>query len=252
MADPTIDKSKTYFGANQTYKYHKIVSDILAQVGESVTPDITTVTKINEDTSGNITSAKGTTVPTDAETGYAKGCFFTDTDVANGIHSLYVNIGDETSCQFDLVGVVDTNAEIGEGYVQIATVSLTTSQIKNLAATPIQIVGAPGVGKVIEFDSATLRLNAGSEVLTEAGDNLGFKYTNGSGVQVSETVETTGFIDQASATLTRAVAKKDAIVALTGAENKALVLHNLNAEFAGNVSNDANLDIHITYRVKTV
>ena len=47
--------------------------------------------------------AQGTTVPTDATTGYAKGCLFIDTDVASGTSGLYVNVGTNTSCVFKLV-----------------------------------------------------------------------------------------------------------------------------------------------------
>lgn len=42
----------------------------------------------------------GTTVPTDAASGYAKGCLFVDTDVASGTTWLYVNVGTSTSCVF--------------------------------------------------------------------------------------------------------------------------------------------------------
>lgn len=45
----------------------------------------------------------GTTVPTDATTGYAKSCLFIDTDVATGTGSLYLNKGTSTSCVFTLV-----------------------------------------------------------------------------------------------------------------------------------------------------
>jgi hypothetical protein len=47
--------------------------------------------------------ATGLTVPTDATTGYAKGCLFIDTDVAAATSGLFVNIGTNTSCSFKLV-----------------------------------------------------------------------------------------------------------------------------------------------------
>jgi len=46
---------------------------------------------------------QGTTVPTDATTGYAKGALFIDTDVATGLTGLYQNNGTNTSCVFQKV-----------------------------------------------------------------------------------------------------------------------------------------------------
>lgn len=56
-----------------------------------------------EDALGDILFATGTTVPTNATTGYAKGCLFIDTDVATGTTGLYCNKGTRTSCAFTAV-----------------------------------------------------------------------------------------------------------------------------------------------------
>lgn len=131
-----------------------------------------------------------------------------------------------------------------------AVVTVTNAQIKAARATPVTLVPAPGSGKMLQFVSAVLRLNAGTNVLTESTANLAVKYTDGSGVAVSDTIETTNFIDQAAATYTSAVPVKDAIVAATGCVNKALVLHNVGAgEIAGNAAGDATLTVWINYRV---
>ncbi len=129
-------------------------------------------------------------------------------------------------------------------------VSLTAQQIKALRATPETLVAAPGAGKSLEFVSATLKLNKGAAAFTEDSDNLAVKYHNGTGAAVSQTIETTGFIDQTADTQTNALAKIDAIAASAAAENKALVLHNTgSAEIAGNAANDGSVDIYVTYRV---
>ena len=47
--------------------------------------------------------ASGDTVPTDASEGYATGCVFVHTDGGGGT-ALYINEGDETSCDFNAVG----------------------------------------------------------------------------------------------------------------------------------------------------
>lgn len=138
---------------------------------------------------------------------------------------------------------------ISNSIVQIATFNINASGIKNLAATPIAVIAAPGVGKGIVFEGATLKLVAGSEAFTESTYNLAFRYTDGSGVIVSDAVETTGFIDQVANTVTNAVPIKDAIVAQTGMENQALVLDNIGGgEIAGNASNDGELRVTVKYR----
>jgi hypothetical protein len=80
-----------------------ITEGYLTIKGRSETPDTTEVTVLMKDASGDILQATGITVPTDAETGYAKGCLFIDTDVAAGTTGLYVNVGTNTSCNFDAV-----------------------------------------------------------------------------------------------------------------------------------------------------
>jgi len=133
---------------------------------------------------------------------------------------------------------------------KVAKVTLTNSQIKHLRGTPITLVEAQGTYRFIELVSAILFLNAGTNVLTESGDNFAIKYTNGSEVAASETIEATGFIDQSADTFTTAVPKLDTIVAKTGVLNKALVLHNTgDGEYAGNAAADATMDIRVIYRV---
>ncbi len=148
----------------------------------------------------------------------------------------------------DLRSDVDAAFEIGEVAVEKTTIA--AAAIKTLRATPVELVPAPGAGNALQFMGAMLRLKSGSEVLTEATDNLGVKYTDGSGVQVSETVETTGFIDAAANAVTNARPALDAIVAADAALNAALVLHNIGAaEIAGNASDDAVLEVYTSYKI---
>ena len=143
----------------------------------------------------------------------------------------------------------DITFALADGIPRSVAVSLTAAQVKALATTPVELVAAPGAGKAIKFMGASLKLVYGSEVFAESGDNLGIKYTDASGVQVSQAIETTGFIDQSADTYTNAEPAIDGIVAATGAENQALVLDNLNANITGNASNDSTLEISVCYRI---
>jgi len=145
-----------------------------------------------------------------------------------------------------------TGAKVAVDVLKVATVTVTNSQIKGMAAAPKTLVAAPGATKSLEFISALIQLNHGTEVLTESADNMAIRYTNGSGAIVSEAIEATGFIDQAADTITNAIPKKDAIVASASALNQALVLDNTgDGEYAGNATEDATLTVHIVYREHT-
>jgi len=136
--------------------------------------------------------------------------------------------------------------------LKVVSVSLTNAQIKGLRAAPKTLVAAPGATKSLEFISAILYLDYGSEVLTESTDNMAIRYTDGTGVIVSQAIEATGFIDAAADTLTNALPKIDAIAAASGALNKALVLHNTgDGEYAGNATSDTLMKVHIVYREHT-
>lgn len=127
-----------------------------------------------------------------------------------------------------------------------SNVLVASSELLALATTPKELVAAPGAGLVNVFFGAQFILNYGTSAYTEAGDNMGIKYTDASGVQVSSTVECTGFIDQTADTITSAVAVGDAIVAATGAVNQALVLDNLGSNFA---AGDGTMNVNVTYKV---
>jgi len=136
----------------------------------------------------------------------------------------------------------------GFGVLSVKTV-LTSAQVKALAATPQVLVPALGATKLIEFLSATLFLDYGTNAFTEAADNFVIKYTDDSGVAVSDIIESTGFIDQTADMFTRGVPINDAIVVGTGCIGQQLVLDNNNAEIAGNAANDSTLTIWTLFRM---
>jgi hypothetical protein len=78
------------------------------------------------------------------------------------------------------------------------TVSIAAADIKALRATPYELVAAQGANQLIRLESITLKLTAGSEVLTESADNLVVEYDDGNAAACSQVIEMTGFIDQAA------------------------------------------------------
>jgi len=159
--------------------------------------------------------------------------------------------GQPQTYEFDKIKVREIEFEeevVGLG-LHTAKVTLTAAEIKALAGSPKVLVAAPGEGKALSFLGATLRLVAGTEVLTESADNLAIKYKGGTGLQISETIEATGFIDQSADTIINVVPIKDAKQTSANIANEELFLVNLDGEYGGNASNDAELVVVITYRV---
>jgi|LGOV01.1.fsa_nt_gb hypothetical protein len=159
--------------------------------------------------------------------------------VGAGPELLFYSDGMSWQAIFGAIGVISTKTDI------------LSAAVKTLRATPVTLVPALGADRLIEFVSATLVLNyGGNNGFTENADNLAVKYTDGAGVAVSDTVETTGFIDQVADTITRGVPVNDAIVASAASINKALVLHNTGAaEIAGNAAGDNVLTVFTLFRI---
>lgn len=133
--------------------------------------------------------------------------------------------------------------------VKTAVVSMSSGELLALRATPKTLVAAPGAGFLLQFLGAVLLLDATATAYVESTANLAVKYTNGSGAKVSEDIEATGFIDQTADTMTTARPKLDAIIAKSGCENQALVLHQIGA--AEYTTGTGTIRAKVSYRVWT-
>ncbi len=173
-----------------------------------------------------------------------------DKDDSEGWGGDYAFVAAGNSVMFYSDGIKWTAIFGGVGVLSVRT-ELTNTQIINLRATPITIVPALGATKLVEFLSVTLRLNyGGTNGFTETSDNFVVRYTDESGVIVSDTIEMTGFIDQTADTITRGVPINDAIVVPGGAANAALVLDNSgDGEIAGNAGVDNTITVWTLFRV---
>lgn len=112
----------------------------------------------------NITRCSGETVPTDGETGFAPGCIFVD--LSGSIAVTYQNFGTESSCNFELAG-----GDIRTEVVEIASDAITGTDAGELGhADGVELVAAPGSGKVIELISAVLSYVYDTAAYTDGGN----------------------------------------------------------------------------------
>ena len=160
------------------FNREKVVVKVLQKVGNTETPDSTVVTVVERDGDGYISEAKGTTVPTNGEANYATGCDFVDTDASAGA-VLYVNEGDETSCDFNAVG-----NDLPAGAVS-ATEVADSDGVGGLFVRKVALavydfsVDGGAIGAIVLADAATLPDNAVVTglsydvltTLTSSGDN---------------------------------------------------------------------------------
>jgi hypothetical protein len=212
----------------------KVLNRALKLCGQTEVIGSVAVSVLEFNGSDLITRFSAASAPTTADR-FAVGCRAELTD-----GTIYINQGTSAAPSWIKVPTEDRSV----------VVTLTNAQIKALRAAPVTLVAAPGTGLVNVFVRATLKLVYGSNALTESTDNLAVKYTDGSGVAVSDTIEATNFITATASTYTSAVAVKDAIVAATGCDNKALVLHNTgDGEYGGNAGNDTTMKVTVFYRV---
>ena len=163
-------------------------------------------------------------------------------DVVN--KQLFMNVGTKTTPQW--------NPTVGFATV----VTLTNTQIKNIRATPVTLVAAPGVGKFIAPHSCYMELvYGGTNAFTAAaGDNLALKWKDGTiaailqgAIQafVQATTNTfSKFVDSVAAGSTISVAKANV-------DNQPLVLHNITAgEIAGNAAADNTMRVILRYSIE--
>lgn len=144
--------------------------------------------------------------------------------------------------------VLDANQELnGIGVIRKADVVVATGEVLALNATPKTIVA--GVASTyLEFLGAYLFLDFATTAYAgiAGGEDLVFKYTNASGVAVSQQIETTGFLDATADAL--AIAYPDGadvsglIASVAGA---AIVLHLLVGEVT---TGDSPIKVRCYYR----
>lgn len=128
--------------------------------------------------------------------------------------------------------------------------TISSAQVLALFGTPQTVVPAPGAGLAIVPYKVVIHKPAGTAYGGVAvGEDLVLKYTNASGAQVSAAMETTGFLDSASA-LTMVAGMPNATGSTPGGflavANAPVVLHLLVGEVT---TGDSPLIVRVWYDV---
>jgi hypothetical protein len=144
--------------------------------GHSTTIGAETFNVLLKDDEDKILMASGITVPTDAGSGFAKGCIFIDTNVGAGSQGVYINVGTKTSCNFDVAGTVAAGsvntADIADAAVEFAKMqALTTGSIIIGVADVAAALDVKGDGKILVGNGTTATSVAvsGDATLDNAG-----------------------------------------------------------------------------------
>lgn len=133
-----------------------------------------------------------------------------------------------------------------DSFIETSVLTISTGELLALNATPKTLISAPGAGIAIVPVDILLFLDYNSAAYAgiTAGEDLAFRYTNGSG-NIVATVETTGFLDQTSDQhrIYRCYGE------VTPTANAALVAHMTSGEIT---TGDSPLKVKIRYRLVTL
>jgi hypothetical protein len=163
------------------------------------------------------------------------GALYFQTDGTNGT-TLWVKVSGSGNTGWRNLPTIDSD---------VASVTLTATQVKALFTTPQTLVAAPGVGKIILVDRITFASTFVSAAYTGA-NALEFRYTDASGAKVTD--------DIAATTLNFASGTRYATVAGVAAELQAVA----NAPIvvcvptANPGAGDSVVKFNVQYRVETL
>lgn len=162
----------------------------------------TSVTVEGLDSSANVTRCKGTTVPTDADAGFAKGCTFVKTNGAVAT-TVYINEGSETSADFNAIessASTITGVTAGNGLTGGGTEGTVTLNVANtdgnitVGADSIDFANTINVVANITFTKEVNHTVTVSTTTTAAtaGGNLSLAAAQGATTGAGGTISITG------------------------------------------------------------
>ena len=141
-------------------------------------------------------------------------------------------------------GLVDAQALVWS----IARKEITTAQVLALRATPIEIVAAPGALKAIIVDHVEAFIDYNSTAyVDDAGDDLSFRYTDNSGIEVCAPIDGADFLDNAADIFAYSPGViTDAALGFVPTVNAAVVVTVNNSEV---ITGNSPIFIHLYYRI---
>ena len=138
----------------------------------------------------------------------------------------------------------------GGGRMQSTTTIIDNAGMLALATTPLEVVAAPIAGSFIRLLSSSIIVDATAGVYVEPStpDDMAIRYTDGSGLIVSETIVAIGLVTTADIMLAQIEPIADAIVTDLASLAQNLVLDNTGTDYTG--GNAANtVKVVVNYMV---
>ncbi len=130
----------------------------------------------------------------------------------------------------------------------IARVEILTAEVLALRATPIVIVAAPGALKAVIVDHVEVFLDYNSiAYVDDAGDDLSFRYTDESGIEVVAPIDGADFTDNAADIYAYSPGViTDAAQGFVPVVNAAVVASMNNGEV---ITGNSPIFVHLYYRI---
>lgn len=143
-----------------------------------------------------------------------------------------------------------TSAAAASSGPSVISVQLTNSQIKNLNATPVQILAAPGAGKVYNVLSVSARLNYGGTNIFTAGASQTIALIYGTSASVVTAVTNAMLV---AAAVRYALFLVPVVITngtVANYDNLAINAKNgIATEISGNAANDNTVTIQVVYTI---
>ena len=167
--------------------------------------------------------------------------------ILHSIHGRQIGLGPDNELILSDTargGLADAQALVWS----IARVEIATADVLTLRASPVEIVAAPGALKAIIVDHVEVFLDYNSiAYVDDAGDDISFRYTDESGIEVVAPIDGADFTDNAADIFAYSPGViTDAALGFVPTVNAAVVASMNNGEV---VTGNSPIFVHLYYRI---